>query len=107
MSLSWKCIFLTKSVISYCSLNLLASILHPNFLTSTTLFFTVSLNLFKSTEASANLSISNFSGFLFKLTNLLGNFSNLSISNLPTSDFNSAKSAVLVKHDVSTPASFF
>ena len=55
----------------------------------------------------SNFPISNLSALLFKLPKLLGTFSNLSMSNLSTSDFEFAKSVFLAKSDVSTPAAFF
>ena len=48
----------------------------------TTLFFTTSFTLLKSTGAGTNLSTSNLSTLLFKLFKLVGTFLNLSISNL-------------------------
>ena len=38
---------------------------------------------------------------------LVGTFFSLSISNLPSSDFKSAKSNFLANFDVSTPVAFF
>ena len=50
--------------------------------------------------------MSNLSTLLFKLLKQLGTFFNLSISNLSTSDFKSAKSVFLAKSNVSTTAAF-
>ena len=70
------------------------------------IIFTTSLILLESTETSNNLSTSNFTLF-YKLLKLVDTFFKLSMSNLSTSDFKSAKSVFLAKHDVSTPAVFF
>ena len=56
-------------------------------------FFTTSLSLFKSTRTGTNLLTSNLSTSLFILLSLLGKSFTLSMSNLSTSDFESAKSA--------------
>ena len=57
-------------------------------------------------ETGSNLLI-YLSTLLFKLLKLIGTIFNLSISNLSTSDFKSAKSVFLAKSDVSTTAAFF
>ena len=62
----------------------------------TTLFFTASVGLLKSTGTGTNLSTSNLSALLFQLLEPLGTFFNLSIYNL-----------FLAKDDVSTPVAFF
>ena len=56
-------------------------------------FFTTSLSLFKSTRTGTNLLTSNLSTSLFILLSLLGKSFTLSMSNLSTSDFESAKSS--------------
>ena len=70
-------------------------------------FFTTSLNLVNSTGADTNLSTFNSSPLLFKLFNLVDTFPNLSISNLPTSDFKLAKPTFSANFYVSTNAAFF
>ena len=66
-----------------------------------------SLNFLKSVGTGFNLSTSNLSTLFFKLFQLNGTFLNLSVSNSSTSDFKLAKSAFLLKLDVSTPVTFF
>ena len=68
----------------------------------TTPLFTTSLSLLKSTVTGTNLST-----LLFKLFQLVGSFSNLSISNLSNLDFKFAESTFLANFDVSTPVAFF
>ena len=58
----------------------------------TTLFFTTSLSLLRSSRTGTNLSTSNLSTLLFKLVKLVGTFFNLLISNLSISGFELAKS---------------
>ena len=72
-----------------------------------TSFFATSLSLLKSPGTGNNLSTSNLSTLLFKFFKLLGTFFNISISNLPASDFKLAKSTLLANCDLSTPAAFF
>ena len=57
---------------------------------------------FKSTRAGFNLSTSNSSALLLKPFELLDTFSNLSVSNLSTSDFKLPKSSFLTNCDPST-----
>ena len=72
----------------------------------TTVIFTTSLSLLKSTGTSTNLSTSNLSNLLFKLFKLVGIFFNLSISNLSTLDFRFAESTFSENLDVSTHVAF-
>ena len=69
-------------------------------------FFTVSLNLLISTGKGTFSSTSNLYAALFKLLKLVGTLSNLSIPNLSTSDFKSAKSVILGKFAPSTTVAF-
>ena len=54
-----------------------------------------------------NLSTSNLSTLLSKLFKPVGNFSNLSISNLSISDFKLVKKNFSGKFDVLLPVAFF
>ena len=67
-----------------------------------TCFITKLLGLLKLIGVAFNLPISNLSILLFKLFELLGTFSNSSISNLLISDVKLGKSSFLVNYDVST-----
>ena len=58
--------------------------------------------LHKSTGIGTNLST-----LFFKLLKLIGTFSNLSLSDLSTSDFKLVKSGFLAKSEVSTLVQFF
>ena len=92
--LALRVVLVTKLVIS----GILSSIfvifaLYASFLT--TLFFTTSLSLLKSTILDINLSISYLSNLLFKLLKLFGRF------------FLLAKATVSPKDDVSIPIAFF
>ena len=58
----------------------------------TTLFFTTSHTVLKSTGTGTNLSTSNLSSLPFKLLKLLDIFFNLSIPNLSTPYFKLVKS---------------
>ena len=65
-------------------------------------FLITSLSFLKSTGTGIILWTSNLSTLVFKLFTPIVTFSNISISNLSTSDFKLSKSTFLVHFDVLT-----
>ena len=69
--------------------------------------FNTSLSLLKSTRTGTNLWTSNLSTLFLKQIKPVGIFSDLSIPNWSTSDFQLAKSTFSKNFDASTPVLIF